>query len=89
MVAAMQKDKSVCVSQLLKGVEVLQAILWVKQAWNDVAAETISKCFQMCGFDQRNDGTCTLYIYLFLCFTNFPVLAVFRSIFIKEAFDFI
>ena len=53
MVAAMEKNKTVCASQLLKEVDILQAIYWLKQAWDDVKEETITKCFKMCGFKDR------------------------------------
>ena len=37
------------VSEVTKFVSVLQAILWVAQAWKAVKEETISKCFQKAG----------------------------------------
>ena len=53
MIVAMEKDKTICASQLLKEVDVLQAIYWIKQAWDDVKAETIQKCFINCGFKEQ------------------------------------
>ena len=59
MIVAMEKDKAICASQLLKEVDVLQAIYWIKQTWDDVKAETIQKCFKNCGFKEQTleDGT--------------------------------
>ena len=34
----------------MKEVDVLKAIRWVKEAWNQVDEETIRKCFRKCGF---------------------------------------
>ena len=34
----------------MKEMDVLKAIRWVKEAWNQVDEETIRKCFQKCGF---------------------------------------
>ena len=71
MVTAMEKDKSVCASQMLKEVDVLQAIYWVKQPWDNVHAETIQKCFDMCGFNQASSGMYNLYS----CFCTFVPLS--------------
>ena len=46
MERSMEKD---C-AQLLKEINVLKAIYWIKQAWNDVKCDTIAKCFKKCGF---------------------------------------
>ena len=37
-------------SEIVKKVDVLKAIRWVKEAWNQVDEETIRKCFRKCGF---------------------------------------
>ena len=37
-------------SEIVKEVDVLKAIRWVKEAWNQVDEETIRKCFRKCGF---------------------------------------
>ena len=36
-------------SAICKSVNVLDAIRWIKQAWEDVSATTISNCFRHCG----------------------------------------
>ena len=61
-IVAMEKDKAIYASQLLKEVDVLQAIYWIKQAWDDVKAGTIQKCFKNCGFKKQ-----TLEDGKFLC----------------------
>ena len=35
---------------LSKSINVLDAICWIHEAWNDVSQETIQKCFARCGF---------------------------------------
>ena len=40
MIVAMENDRAICPSQLLKEIDALQAIYWIKQAWDDVKAET-------------------------------------------------
>ena len=37
-------------SQLLKEINVLKAIYWIKQVWNDIKCDTIAKCSNKCGF---------------------------------------
>ena len=37
-------------SDIAKKVTVLDAVLWLTSAWDSVKSETISKCFQKCGF---------------------------------------
>ena len=50
MITQMGKSKEKDCSQLLKEINVLKAIYWIKQAWNDVKSNTIAKCFKKCGF---------------------------------------
>ena len=50
VISAMEKDTSKCGSQLLKEINILQAIYWVHDAWKHVEASTIQKCFAKCGF---------------------------------------
>ena len=46
----MERSKEKDCSQLLKEINVLKAIYWIKQAWNHVKCDTIAKCFKKCGF---------------------------------------
>ena len=46
----MERSKEKDCFQLLKERNVLKAIYWIKQAWNDVKCDTIAKCFKKCGF---------------------------------------
>ena len=46
----MKRSKEKDCSQLLTKINVLKAINWTKQAWNDVKCDTIAKCFKKCGF---------------------------------------
>ena len=47
----MEKD---C-SRLLKEINVLKAIYWIKQAQNDIKCNTIVNCFKKCGFLDNNE----------------------------------
>lgn len=46
----MEKDKSKCGSELLKNINILQAIYWINHSWQEVETSTIQKCFAKCGF---------------------------------------
>ena len=46
----MQKNKEICGSELLKQLNVLDAVYWVKHSWDEVEESTIVKCFKKCGF---------------------------------------
>ena len=37
-------------AEIVNTIDMLQAIRWIKQAWQDVPQEIISKCFYKCGF---------------------------------------
>ena len=51
IITKMERSKEKDCSQLLKEIiNVLKAIYWIKQAWNDVKCDTIAKCFKKCGF---------------------------------------
>lgn len=50
ILSAMEKDKTKCGSELLKEINVLQAIYWINSAWKEVELSTIQKCFVKCGF---------------------------------------
>ena len=41
MVAAMGKDKFIVSSNVLKEIDVLQAIYWIKKAWDDVKLKNV------------------------------------------------
>ena len=45
----MERSKEKDCSQLLKERNILMAICWIKQGWNDVKCDTIVKCFKKCG----------------------------------------
>ena len=51
ILADMDKHKDMCSSELLKLINVLDAIYWVKSSWDEVEPSTIVKCFKKCGFD--------------------------------------
>ena len=50
IITQMERSKEKDCSQLLKETNVLKAIYWIKQAWNDLKCDTIAKCFKKCGF---------------------------------------
>ena len=41
-------------SQIVESINVLMAIIWWRQAWNDVCQSTITKCFQKTGLYPRD-----------------------------------
>ena len=53
----MEKFPSKCGSDLLKGVNVLDAIYWLNRAWNAVESSTVVKCFNKCVFDTLKTGS--------------------------------
>ena len=56
---AMQCDKVKSCSHLLRSIDVSQAISWIKNSWDSVKPDTISKCFRMRGFSEKDDkGLC-------------------------------
>ena len=50
IITQMERSNEKDCSQLLKSINVLKAIYWIKQAWNDVKCNTITKCFKKCRF---------------------------------------
>ena len=50
IITQMERSKEKDSSQLSKEINVLKAIYWIKQAWNDVKCDTIAKCFKKYGF---------------------------------------
>ena len=45
ILAEMEKKKDVCGTDLLKQISMLDAIYWIKHAWDEVETSTIMKCF--------------------------------------------
>ena len=56
LIIRLEKEKEKCCSELLKEVDVLQAIYWVKNAWEAVLPLTMTKCFVKCGFKTSCEG---------------------------------
>ncbi len=52
-------DEANAASDIAKQITVLDAILWMRSAWNTVTAETITKCFAKCGFTTDQPSTDT------------------------------
>ena len=52
----MENDETGTASALSKSVTVLDAIMWLKVAWDALKASTHTKCFIKCGFDVPSDG---------------------------------
>ena len=50
MITQMEKSKEKDCFLFLKEINVLKAIYWINQAWNDIKCNTIAKCFKKCGF---------------------------------------
>ena len=59
-------NEASCASDLTKSVNDLDAIMWLKTAWDNVKPTTIQKCFAKSGFtqavfaDPEEDTTCTI-----------------------------
>ena len=76
----MEMHKKKCASEILKKIGVLQAITWIKKAWDSLTPETIQKCFKRCGFWTENEGTDSRFIsFLYICtgVTNYQYSAFF------------
>ncbi len=50
-------DDANTASDIAKQVTILDAILWMRSAWNAVTSDTIAKCFAKCGFDNNQPST--------------------------------
>ena len=50
-----QVDGEKNASEIVKSINVLMAIEWETQAWNDVRQSTITKCFQKTGLYPRDE----------------------------------
>ncbi|XP_041378800.1 tigger transposable element-derived protein 4-like [Gigantopelta aegis] len=57
VISAMEQDESKCGTQLLKDINVLQAIYWIHSSWKEVESSTIKKCFERCGFQSVEENT--------------------------------
>ena len=81
-------DEIATASELVKTVNVLDAIMWVNSAWDVLQPETIEKCFAKCGFnfgDQLHVTTATGKDLSFF----FPPDTIFLfSFFILQSFTF-
>ena len=45
------------VNELTKAINVLDAITWARDAWDDLSKDTIGKCFSRCGFKESSDSS--------------------------------
>ena len=45
-------DEGKNASEIIKDVNIAQAIHWLQVAWKDISKETILHCFQKCGFEK-------------------------------------
>ena len=43
-------DEATCASDLVKSVNILDAIMFLRRAWDAVQPSTITRCFDKCGF---------------------------------------
>lgn len=46
--ARVNEEDDVTASNICKSVDILMAIRWIKEAWEEVTKQTITKCFQYC-----------------------------------------
>ncbi|KAI6647492.1 Tigger transposable element-derived protein 6-like [Oopsacas minuta] len=44
-------------SELVKLVNILDAILWIKDVWSSLPISTIQKCFTKCGFQRKIEAS--------------------------------
>ena len=56
MITVMEMHKEKFASEILKKIDVLHAITWIKNAWDSETPETIKKCIKRCGFRTENEG---------------------------------
>ncbi|GFS10320.1 chromatin assembly factor 1 subunit A [Elysia marginata] len=57
MMTEMEADVSKTGSELMHQVLILNALLWIAEAWKEVNPSTITKCFHKAGFSPSNDLT--------------------------------
>ena len=43
-------DENMRAPDIIKAVDILKVISWVKYAWEEVTPDTIKHCFEKCGF---------------------------------------
>ncbi len=48
--AELDRTLSLTGPQILRGINILQAIYWVNSSWKETQPDTITKCFKRCGF---------------------------------------
>ena len=49
-------DDANTATELSKKINILDAIMWLKSAWDSVQPDTIKKCFAKCGFDMVEES---------------------------------
>ena len=62
MITVKEMHKEKCASEILKKIDLLQAITWIKKAWDSITPETIQKCFKQCDFQTENEGEDSRFI---------------------------
>jgi len=48
-------DKKESATEIVKNVDILQAIRWVQESWKEVTNATIKNCFEKCGIIKKDD----------------------------------
>ena len=67
MITVMEMHKEKCTSEILKKIDVLQVITWIKKAQDSTTPETIQKCFKRCGFQTENEDEDGRFNFLYVC----------------------
>ena len=52
-------DEGKNASEIIQDVNIAKAVHWLQVAWKDVSTETITNCFQKCGFRQESINSIT------------------------------
>ena len=47
--------ENISATEIVKSLDVLQAIRWVQESWRDVSSTTIKNCFEKCGFVKMDE----------------------------------
>jgi hypothetical protein len=50
-------EDSIEIDELIKGISILDALYWIKDAWNSIFRETIRNCFRKAKFLQENQDS--------------------------------